>query len=74
MVPDLWLSSEQTCRLFDRVRNVVLVNGMGLTSAALADGVQITGRPHHDDQAAGLAMAALEPGTVATPEAEPASA
>jgi amidase len=67
---DLWLSGEQTRELFDRMRNVVLVNSMGLPAVALANGVQIIGRPHHDEQAvqaADAAMAALGPVAVAEP-------
>ncbi len=69
---DFWLSTEGTRRLFDQMRNVVLVNSMGLPSVGLANGVQVIGRPHHDEeavQAAHLAMASLGEVSVATPPA-----
>lgn len=67
---DQWLSRDDTTTLFDRMRNVVLVNAMGLPAAGLPNGVQIIARPHHDEQAAnaaGRAMEALGPVQVATP-------
>jgi amidase len=69
---DVWLSSEETRTLFDRMRNVVLVNSMGLPAVALPNGVQLIGRPHHDEQAvqaAALALAATGAAEVATPVA-----
>jgi len=69
---DVWLSTDETRELFDRMRNVVLVNSMGLPAVALPNGVQLIGRPHHDEQAvqaADLALAAIGAADVATPVA-----
>ncbi|MEA2178631.1 MAG: hypothetical protein QOG77_1928, partial [Solirubrobacteraceae bacterium] len=71
---DLWLSRGDTTTLFDRMRNVVLVNALGLPAVGLPNGVQIIARPHHDEQAvnaAALAMRALGDIQVATPAAGP---
>lgn len=57
---DYWLDTDQTRDLFNSMRNLVLVNAMGLPAVALPNGVQIIARPHHDEDAVAAASKVLE--------------
>jgi amidase len=67
---DQYLDREATRQLFDRMRDVVWVNLLGLPSLALPNGIQLVARRFHEAEAAAAAAAvvdALAPVVIAEP-------